>query len=123
MLTLGPIKDKKQIEESFKEKGFPITEFSGVLKAQNGDKTEGLCLYELTNEKITVFYIEPTADIPLADGILRSTLHIAAEKSILNAFYGDKMSEDFLDKIGFIKSKTEKSLDIDKLFKGCHGCQ
>ena len=123
MLKLGPIKNEKETENIFKQKGFKYSEYSGCVKAQNGEKTEGLCLYELTNEKITILYIEPTTDIPLADGILRSTLHIAAERSILNAFYGDKMSEDFLNKIGFIKSKAEKTLDIDKLFKSCCGCQ
>lgn len=122
MLELGPIKEKSEIKSIFEEKGIAFSENSGCVKAKNAEKTEGLCLYELTKEKITIFYIEPINDIPLADGILRSTLHVAAEKSIMSAFYADEMNEEFLEKIGFIKSKSDKSLDIDKLFKSCCGC-
>ena len=76
----------------------------------------------MDNEKITVKYIEPLDDISLADGILRSTLHVAAEHGVLNAFYEDTVPYDFLNKIGFIKDELEKRLDIDKLFKSCCNC-
>ena len=122
MLTLAPMAEKKKIAELFNEKGISLSEFSGCVTAKNGDEVLGLCLYELTDKKITVQYIEPLNDIPLADGILRSTLHVAAERSVMNAFYADTLPEDFLKKIGFIKDAEQKSLDIDKLFKSCSGC-
>lgn len=122
MLTLAPMGDRAQIESIFNEKGIAVSEFSGCVTAKNGDEVLGLCLYELTDKKITVYYIEPLNDIPLADGILRSTLHVAAERSVMNAFYADTVSEKFLNTIGFIKSAEEKSLDIDKLFKSCQSC-
>ena len=71
----------------FKELNFEFNEFSGVLTAFDGKEVIGKSLYYLDSEKITVIFIEPISDIPLADGILRSTLHIAAEKSIMNAYY------------------------------------
>ena len=122
MLTLAPMADKAEIENIFREKRIASSEFSGKKKKKNGDEVLGLCLYELTDKKITVQYIEPLNDIPLADGILRSTLHVAAERSVMNAFYTDTVPEDFLKKIGFIKDAEQKSLDIDKLFKNCSGC-
>jgi hypothetical protein len=122
MLTLAPMADKAEIENIFREKRMASSEFSGCVTAKNGDEVLGLCLYELTYKKITVQYIEPLNDIPLADGILRSTLHVAAERSVMNAFYADTLPEDFLKKIGFIKDAEQKSLDIDKLFKSCSGC-
>ena len=122
MLTLAPMADKAEIENIFREKRIASSEFSGCVTAKNGDEVLGLCLYELTDKKITVQYIEPLNDIPLADGILRSTLHVAAERSVMNAFYTDTVPEDFLKKIGFIKDAEQKSLDIDKLFKSCSGC-
>lgn len=122
MLTLAPMSDKKQIESIFNEKGIAIGEFSGCVSAKNGAEVLGLCLYELDSKKITVHYIEPLNDIPLADGILRSTLHVAAERSVMNAFYADTVPEEFLKTIGFIKNQSEKSLDIDKLFKSCCDC-
>ena len=122
MLTLAPMADKAEIENIFREKRIASSEFSGCVTVKNGDEVLGLCLYELTDKKITVQYIEPLNDIPLADGILRSTLHVAAERSVMNAFYADTVPEDFLKKIGFIKDAEQKSLDIDKLFKSCSGC-
>jgi hypothetical protein len=122
MLTLAPMADKAEIENIFREKRIASSEFSGCVTAKNGDEVLGLCLYELTDKKITVQYIEPLNDIPLADGILRSTLHVAAERSVMNAFYADTLPEDFLKKIGFIKDAEQKSLDIDKLFKSCSSC-
>ena len=44
----------------------------------------------------------------------------ALKKNNMNAFYADTVPEDFLKKIDFIKNESLKSLDIDKLFGGCH---
>ena len=123
MLTLAPLKEKSEIESIFKELNFEFNEFSGVLTAFDGKEVIGKSLYYLDSEKITVIFIEPISDIPLADGILRSTLHIAAEKSIMKAYYEVSLPESFLEKIDFIKSKEEKSLQIDKLFKSCCSCK
>ncbi len=123
MLTLAPLKEKSEIESIFKELNFEFNEFSGVLTAFDGKEVIGKSLYYLDSEKITVIFIEPISDIPLADGILRSTLHIAAERSIMNAFYAETLPESFLKRIDFIKSKEEKSLQIDKLFKSCCSCK
>ena len=123
MLTLAPLKEKSEIESIFKELNFEFNEFSGVLTAIDGKEVIGKSLYYLDSEKITVIFIEPISDIPLADGILRSTLHIAAEKSIMKAYYEVSLPESFLEKIDFIKSKEEKSLQIDKLFKSCCSCK
>ena len=122
MLSLAPLTDKNKISEIFKEKGITYGEYSGCVTALCGDELLGLCLYNLDKQKMTVLYIEPLNDIPLADGILRSTLHVAAERSVMNAFYADTVPEEFLNKIGFIKNADEKSLDIDKLFKSCCNC-
>ena len=75
----------------------------------------------MTNKKITVNYIEPQADLGLADGILRSTLHVAAERSIMNAFYGGNI-EEIIKNLNFVKNVEEKTLDIDKLFSSCCSC-
>ncbi len=123
MLTLAPLKNKAEVEAIFKAKNIPFNEFSGVVTANDGTCVIGMSLYELTNDKMTVFYIEPVSDIPLADGILRSTLHIAAERSIMSAYYAEPMDVSFLKKVDFIKKEEEKSLQIDKLFKSCCSCK
>lgn len=122
MLTLAPLKDKEEIKKVFDEKKIEFDDDSGAVTAVCGNDTLGLCLYNLTDESITIMYIEPLTDIPLADGILRSTLHVAAERSIMKAYYAETVPQDFLETIKFIKSYQDKTLDIDKLFKSCCNC-
>lgn len=121
MLSLAPLSDCNTIADIYKEKGFNYNEFSGCVLCKHGAEILGLCLYELTSTKITVNYIEPQADLGLADGVLRSTLHVAAERSIMNAFYGENIKE-IVKKLNFVKNAEEKTLDIDKLFTSCQSC-
>ncbi len=122
MLYLGLIRDT-EAKQLFIEKGIEYGKFSKCVCCKNGEEVLGFCLFDLSDEKITVKYIEPLYDIALADGILRSTLHVATEKSVMNAFYDDTVPVEFLKKIGFIKNETDKTLDIDKLFKSCCECK
>jgi len=122
MIYLGPLKEKDKIKELFNKNNIPFCEYSGCVAATCGEEVLGYSLYDLTDKKMTVHFIEPLSDISLADGILRSTLHVAAEKSIMDAHYSETLPEDFLQKIGFIKDKEEKTLQIDKLFQSCCNC-
>ena len=122
MISLGPIKEKDKIFQFFKDKGFEYSQDSGCVTAESNMTLLGYCLYNLDNKRMTVLYIEPTDDLPLADGILRSTLHIAAQRSITKIFYSEKF-EEIYEKLGFIKSKTEKTLNLDLLFSGCTCCK
>lgn len=122
MISLLELKDKKETEKLFTEAELSANEFSSCLTAVNGKELLGYCLFDLDDKEILIRYISPLSDIPLADGILRSTLHIAAERGVMNAFYDDTISEDFFKKTGFIKDTNEKRLDIDKLFKSCCDC-
>lgn len=122
MITLGPISDREKIKVIFESKNISVTENSGCVVAKDREEVLGLCLYELDKAKMTALYIEPLGDIALADGILRSTLHVAAERGVMDAFYAETLPENFLNKLGFIKNEEEKRLDIDKLFKSCCGC-
>ena len=121
MLTLFPMDNKKEIEALFASKSLEFCSNSGCVVCKNGEEILGFCLFDLT-DKMVIRYIEPLSDIALADGILRSTLHVAAERFVMDAFYADSVPEDFLEKTDFIKNKSEKRIDIDKLFKSCCNC-
>ena len=69
---------------------------------------------------MTVFAVEPQGDVPLADGILRSALHVAAENFVLDAFYDNCAPVELFRLLAFIKNEDEKRLNIDKLFGGCN---
>lgn len=123
MLTLAPLKEKSEIEFFYGKNGLTMNEFSGCVLCKSGDEVLGFCLYDLTDKKMTIRHIEPQSDLSLGDGILRSTLHVAAERSIMNAVYDTTVPEEFFRKIGFIKDETEKTLQMDKLFSSCCSCK
>ena len=123
MIVLAPISDKSEINRLFLENGLEFTEFSGCVKAKCGEEVLGFCLYDLDKNGIVIYKIIPENDLMLADGILRSTLHVAAERSIMNAFYSGGDVERLCDKLGFILDREEKRLNINKLFESCCSCQ
>ena len=123
MIALAPISDKSEINRLFLENGLEFTEFSGCVKAKCGEEVLGFCLYDLDKTGIVIYKIIPENDLMLADGILRSTLHVAAERSIMNAFYSGEDTESLCDKLGFIVDRVEKRLNINKLFESCCSCK
>lgn len=123
MIALAPISDKNEINRLFSENGLVYSEFSGCVKAKCGKELLGFCLYGLDENKIVIYKIVPEDDLGLADGILRSTLHVAAERSIMNAFYSGEDTEKLCCRLEFIKNREEKRLDIDKLFESCCSCR
>lgn len=123
MLTLSVLKDEQKTARLFKESGIERNENSLCLLATDGKNDFGFSLFDITKEKMTVRFISPLNDLSLADGILRSTLHIAAERFVMDVYYGDTVPESFFEKLGFIKSKQDKTLNIDKLFMSCGSCK
>lgn len=120
MITIAPLGDKSEITAFFKRAEEAENENSGCVAAKCGEEILGFCLYDLTDKGITVRYIEPKDDLGLADGILRSTLHVAASRSAMDARYIGTDNEVLFSKLGFILDKADKKLDIDKLFRGCN---
>ena len=122
MIALAPISDKNEINRLFLENRLEFTEFSGCVKAKCGEEVLGFCLYSLDKSGMVIYKIVPENDLSLADGILRSTLHVAAERSIMNAFYSGGDIEKLCEKLGFIKDRAEKRLNINRLFESCCSC-
>ena len=122
MITVLPCKESEKIKQRFLNAGFEFTEKSGFVTAECGGEEIGYCLYYLDEKGICILSLEPQNDIMLADGVLRSALHVAAERSAMDARYVDTAPVEIFKKLGFIKSEDEHTLNIDKLFGGC-GCK
>ncbi len=120
MISVLPSKDKVEIEELFKKHNLPTDDFSGCVIAREGQNVLGYCLYALTEKTMTVYVVEPQNDLPLADGILRSALHVSAENFVLDAYYDSCAPVELFRTLGFIKNEDEKRLNIDMLFGGCN---
>ncbi len=120
MIAVLPLKDKNEICSLFEKQGLKFSELSGAVVAKDREEILGFSLYYLTDKGITILCVEPKEDIMLADGILRSALHVAACQSSMDAKYEGETYGGLYEKLGFIKDKNAKTLDIDKLFGGCN---
>ena len=101
----------------YKEAKKEINEFSGAVVAKDGENSCGYCLFEIKDGKMTITEIDPSINLSMADGVLRSALHIAVCRNITDAFYS--CNEEIMEKLCFIENKQEKRLKISKLFESC----
>ena len=122
MINVLPIKEQTEIISFCEKFDIPNKENRGVTVASDGNEILGYCAYFLNSESITITHLFPENDIMLADGILRSALHIADFKGIKNAFYSDTVSFDLLKRLDFINDETDMTLKIDKLHESCCSC-
>lgn len=123
MITLSIPDEKEKIARLFKDNNIEQNENSLCLIANDGEKDLGFSLFDITKEKMLIKYIEPLNDLSLADGILRSTLHIAAQRFVTDVYYDTTTDKDVFEKLGFIKDKSKKTLNVDKLFMSCQSCK
>lgn len=121
MLSILPVTDNSELCEIYASANMPLTENAGAVVAKNGNEILGLCLFTL-KENITVSYLEPAEDLMLADGILRSALHVAECNGVFTAYYSNTAPINVLKKLDFISDEAEKTLKIEKLHQSCHGC-
>lgn len=123
MIFLSVLEDAQLKEKLFIQNNIPINENSSCVTAKEKEQILGYCLFDIDKEKIVIRYITPENDLGLADGILRSTLHVAAERFIMNAYYEKEEMTSFFNALNFIKNVEEKSLNMDKLFTSCQSCK
>lgn len=123
MIALGALKDKEEINKFFLQSEIEYNENSGCVTAACGEEILGYCLFDFKDSVLTVKYITPESDISLADGILRSTLHVGIERGMIKATYAKTAPKKLFSLLGFIKNKEEKLLDSDKLFESCCNCE
>lgn len=123
MITVKPLEDNEKTEQLFKENKLDYCENSICVAASDNGEIIGYCLCDIVNREMTVRFITPDTDIALADGILRSTLHVGFQRGMINAKYCEPAPEGLFKKLGFIKSESEKTLNSDKLFQSCCSCE
>ncbi|MBO5211474.1 MAG: hypothetical protein J6B80_06050 [Clostridia bacterium] len=122
MIILKPTQDKNLIKKYYDKENISFSEFSNLLLATDREEVLGFCLFDI-DDVLTVYKIEPMNDLPLLDGVLRSTLHVGCERGKTDAFYTETAPEAIFESLGFVKNKSERRLDVDKLFKSCCDCK
>lgn len=93
-----------------------------AIRAMFGEECLGYCLFAVNGEEETVFCVEPREDVMLADGLLRSALHVGCERGITAAFYADRDYEPLFRQLHFLEQPEEKRLRLQNLFTDCCHC-
>ena len=123
MINVLPIKEQTEINSFCEKFNIPNIENRGVTVARVGEEILGYCAFILNDDSITITHLTPENDIMLADGILRSALHIADFRSIVNAYYSNTAPITLLSMLGFIDNSEKMSLKIEKLHESCCSCE
>ena len=123
MLEVKPIENNEAIVYC-KNKNIRFNDgVTTVISAVEKGETLGSLIYDIIDNKMVIRFIEPIDDFILADGILRSALFIAANKSIMDVFWENPVPYDLISKLGFVKNKEECSIDVTNLFSSCENCK
>ncbi len=123
MLEIKVLTDREKIAELCLSCGEEVSAERGVMAAVDGEEVLAFSVFSLGDESMTVEHIVPENDIPLADGMLRSTIHVALTRGKTVVYYADTVSEKLLTTLQFIKDADKKILNSDKLFESCCGCK
>ncbi len=122
MISVLPTRTLEETKAFYEQVGAVFPENGGCVIAKEGEQVLGFCLYTLDNKQLIINRLEPKDKPALADGILRSALHVGVCHEVIDARYGADAPEVLFEKLGFIIDKTERKLAVEKLFKSCHGC-
>ncbi len=120
MITLKTT-EKSEAQFLFEKEGLDFGDNSNCLCAKDKTEVLGYCLFDIEEDVMVIRAIEPQSDLMLLDGVLRSTLHIAASRELKEATFTDKAPEKIFKTLGFLKE--DGTLNISKLFEShCNGC-
>lgn len=123
MITVLPVENPERLAALYEAAGLVQPADGGGVEAKDGEESLGYCLYRFNEEAMTVLALEPAADRLMADGVLRSALHVAVTRGIPAAYYGDTAPVQLFRSLGFIKNDENRELDIGKLFSSCKNCE
>lgn len=94
-----------------------------AIRAMDREDCLGFALFLINGNSETVFAVEPKEDRMLADGLLRSALHVGCERGITEAFYSGDEYVELYERIDFVEDKEQKRLKLQNLFTDCCACK
>ncbi len=122
MLEVLKCEDFEITKKLFLNNGLDFSGDGLAVRAMFGKECLGYALFKIEDTAAFIFTIQPVDDIMLADGLLRTALHIGNERGITEAFYTDESLVPLLEKLDFIENMAEKRLKLQNLFTDCCGC-
>lgn len=122
MIEIHPLREKDKLAKLYVENNVKMSENSMAVVCADGEDVLGLCLFDMLDNSLVIHKLAPQNDLFLADGILRSALHVGVENEIMLAFYSENAPVDVFSKLKFIKNENNRELNVDKLFSSCKNC-
>ena len=122
MIEIHPLREKDKLAVLYKEAGVVMNGNSMAVVMADGDDILGDCLFDMNEDFIIVHCIKPEGDIMMADGILRSALHVGVQNGKMKAFYSETAPADLINKLGFVKDNENREINVEKLFSSCKSC-
>lgn len=122
MLEILVCEDETAINALYQAAGLSYESGQLAIRAMAGSDCLGYCLFSINGEAETVFSVEPKEDVMLADGLLRSALHVGCERGITAAFYSNREDEPLFRQLHFIEDPDEQRLKLQNLFSDCCHC-
>ncbi len=119
MISILRIKDKNRLKELYRESGIEFSENSAAIDACQNDDCLGYCLFTENENSVIIRKIEPFTDLPLADGLIRSVIHIGFQNGRDKAYWENDADTVKFSELGFIKNAEKKELKAEKLFESC----
>lgn len=123
MIEVRPLRDKEKLAKLYVENNIKMTENSMAAVCTDSNETIGYCLFDMLDDSVILHTLSPKEDLFLADGILRSALHVGVENGKMSAFYSETAPIEVFDKLKFIKNAEKRELNVDKLFSSCKNCE
>ena len=119
MLEIKIVTDSALKKELCEKCSLEATEGRNVMAATDKGEVIAYTVFTIDSAALTLERVVPESDPLMFDGMVRSTLHVAAERGLETAYYTDGVDEAALTRFRFIKEKEEKTLDIGILFADC----
>lgn len=123
MLEVLACEEREIVQGFYAKHGLPVTAASKLVRAMLGEQCLGYCLFSLKEQTATVHWVAPAGDAMLADGLLRSALHIACRHGATAAYYDNEILEPLFEKINFLQDRETRQLKLNNLYSDCCHCQ
>ena len=117
MIEVKIVTDFGKVSELCKACGIVDTDRKNIIAATDKDEVLAYCVFTMDENSLTICRVVPEGDYLMADGIIRSTMHVAVTRGIDKLYYTENVDEKMLKTLQFIKNSEEKTLDSEVLFK------
>lgn len=93
-----------------------------ISEAVSGESVDGYIIYEFDGDAVKIYDANSNFDIMLLDGLVRSSLFLAAMSGIEKAVFETKDKADFIS-LGFITDSSNVLEPISEKLSSCSGCK